>query len=272
MRLDLHIHTTASDGAWTPEQVVKGARRGGLDVIAVADHDTVAAVATARTAAAGLDVQVIPALEASSTWENREIHILGYFVDPGVPTLVEHTRRAAELRESRMREILAKLSGQGIGVSFEEVEAAAGAHRVNIGRPHLARALVKRGFAGSVTEAFQNLIGDHCPAFVPTRLVAPEEAVRLITESGGIPVWAHPPGDLMDALLPRLMNAGLRGLEVYRPSHDRNDVVRLEAVCRSTGLLRSGGSDWHSPDGGNALGDFHVTADEVERLLAAGGM
>lgn len=272
MRLDLHIHTTASDGAWTPEQVVRGARRGGLDVIAIADHDTVAAVQAARAAAAELDVQVIPALEASSTWENREIHILGYFVDPEMPALVAHTGRAAELRESRMRQMLSKLEEQGIAVSFEEVEEAAGERRVNIGRPHLARALVKRGFATSVTDAFARLIGDHCAAFVPTRLVAPDEAVALILESGGLPVWAHPPGDLMDALLPRLMKAGLRGLEVYRPSHDRNDVLRLEAVCRSTGLLCSGGSDWHTPESGSTLGDFHVTGDEVERLLTAGGM
>lgn len=272
MRLDLHIHTTASDGAWSPEQVVRGARRGGLDVIAIADHDTVAAVQSARAVAVELDVQVIPALEASSTWENREIHILGYFVDPEMPALLRHTRRAAELRESRMREMLSKLSVQGIEVPFEEVERAAGVHRVNLGRPHLARALVALGFAASVPDAFSKLIGDPCPAFVPTRLGAPEEAVALILESGGIPVWAHPPGDLMDALLPRLMKAGLRGLEVYRPSHDRNDVLRLEAVCRSSGLLRSGGSDWHTPEGGASLGDFHVAADEVERLLAAGGM
>jgi 3',5'-nucleoside bisphosphate phosphatase len=272
MRLDLHIHTTASDGAWTPEQVVAGAARGLLDVIAIADHDTVAAVRPAQRAAADANVQVIPALEASSTWEDREIHILGYFVDPEAPALVEHTLRAARLREERMREMLVRLEGQGIHVTFEEVEGAAGATRVNLGRPHLARALVARGHATSVTDAFNSLIGDRLPAFVPTRLVAPEEAVTLIRDVGGIPVWAHPPGDLMDALLPGLMAAGLRGLEVYRPSHDRNDVLRLEGVCRSARLLASGGSDWHTPESGFSLGDFHVSADEVEKLLSAGGM
>jgi len=272
MRLDLHIHTTASDGAWSPEQVVAGARKGGLDVIAIADHDTVAAVQPARAAARERNLQVIPALEASSTFESREIHILGYFVDPESPVLLQHTRRAMELRESRMREILARLEGQGIEVPFEEVERAAGAHRVNLARPHLARALVALGYAKSVSDAFTTLIGDHRPAFVPTRLGEPGEAVALIVESGGIPVWAHPPGDLMDTLLPRLVRAGLRGMEVYRPSHDRNDVLRLEAVCRSTGLLASGGSDWHTPESGAALGGFHVTGDEVEKLLAAGGM
>jgi predicted metal-dependent phosphoesterase TrpH len=272
MRLDLHIHTTASDGAWSPAKVVAGAHNGGLDVIAVADHDTVAAVETAQAAGAEVDVQVIPALEASSTYQNREIHILGYFVDLRSASLVRQTRRASERREVRMREMLVRLEGQGIEVPFEEVERAAGADRVNLARPHLARALVALGHATSVTDAFLHLIGDNRPAFVPTALGEPQEAVALILESGGIPVWAHPPGDLMDALLPKLIRAGLRGVEVYRPTHDRNDVLRLEGVCRTTGLLASGGSDWHSPEGGNVLGDFHVTADEVERLLAAGGM
>ncbi len=272
MRLDLHIHTTASDGAWSPGQVVRGARRGGLDVIAIADHDTVAAVEDAQTVGAEMDVQVIPALEASSTYVDREIHILGYFVDIHSPALVRQTRHARERREARMQEMLARLAARGIEVPFEEVERAAGEERVNLARPHLARALVKLGHAASVTEAFLTLIGDHRPAFVPTRLGEPEEAVALILEAGGLPVWAHPPGDLMDALLPQLVRAGLRGVEVYRPTHDRNDVLRLEGVCRTTGLMASGGSDWHTPESGTALGDFHVTADEVERLLAAGGM
>jgi predicted metal-dependent phosphoesterase TrpH len=272
MRLDLHIHTTASDGAWSAAKVVAGARSGGLDVIAVADHDTVAAVEAAQTAGVAVDVQVVPALEASSTYQNREIHILGYFVDVRSEALVRQTRRALERREVRMREMLVRLERQGIEVPFEEVERAAGEDRVNLARPHLARALVTLGHATSVAEAFLSLIGDTRPAFVPTALGEPQEAIALILEAGGIPVWAHPPGDLMDVLLPKLIGAGLRGVEVYRPSHDRNDVLRLEGVCRTTGLLASGGSDWHSPESGNALGDFHVTADEVERLLAAGGM
>ena len=96
--------------------------------------------------------------------------------------------------------------------------------------------------------------------------------MALILEAGGIPVWAHPPGDVIDALLPGLVRAGLRGLETYRPTHGRNDVLRLEAICRSAGLLKSGGSDWHTPESGYALGDFHVTGDEVEKLLAEGGI
>jgi 3',5'-nucleoside bisphosphate phosphatase len=272
MRLDLHIHTTASDGAWSPQKVVAGAARGGLDVIAIADHDTTAGVAAALAAGAELNVQVVPALEVSSTWQGRDIHVLGYFVDPAAAPLGDHARRAGELREARMKEMIARLGAQGIEVTFEEVETAAGPERVTIGRPHLARALVERGHASSVLDAFNSLIGDQHAAFVPTDLLDPEEAVRLVLAAGGLPVWAHPPGDALDPLLPALMKAGLRGLEIYRPSHGRNDVLRLEAICRTTGLLKSGGSDWHTPESGYVLGDFHVTGDEVERLLAEGGI
>lgn len=272
MRLDLHIHSTASDGAWPPEKVVAAAARGGLDVIAIADHDTTAGVAAAQAAGVEANVQVIPALEVSSTWEGREIHVLGYFVDSTAPALVAHSERAGSVRESRMHSMVERLGDQGVDVTFAEVEEAAGPDRVNIGRPHLAKALVKRGHATSVVDAFQRLIGDGHPAFVPTALLSPVEAVEMIVASSGLPVWAHPPGDLIDTLLPELMKAGMKGLEVYRPSHGRNDVLRLEGICRTTGLFRSGGSDWHTPDSGNVLGDFHVTSDEVEKLLTAGGM
>lgn len=272
MRLDLHIHTTASDGAWPPEKVVRAAAHGGLDVIAVADHDTTAGVRAAQAQGEEVNVQVIPALEVSSTWEGREIHVLGYFVDPDAPALRAHESRALSAREERMREMVERLGSQGVVVTYEAVEEAAGPDRVNIGRPHLARALVAAGVVTSVVEAFNTLIGDQHAAFVPTRLLGPEEAVELILASRGLPVWAHPPGDVVDALLPPMMRAGLRGLEVYRPSHTRNDVLRLEGICRSAGLVMSGGSDWHTPDSGVLLGAFHVTGDEVERLLAAGGM
>lgn len=245
---------------------------GGLDVIALADHDTTAGVKTAQAAAVGRSLQVIPGIEVSSTWQGREVHVLGYFVDPDAPDLVAHGKRALTVREERMRAMVARLAAQSVAVTFEDVEAAAGPDRVNIGRPHLARALVKLGRVTSVPEAFNTLIGDQHPAFVPTDLLGPGDAVALIAASGGIPIWAHPPGDLLDSLLPVLLREGLRGLEVYRPNNSRSDVVRLEGICRTAGLLLSGGSDWHTPDYGVPLGTFHVTGDEVEKLLTAGGM
>lgn len=272
MRLDLHIHTTASDGAWAPEAVVRGAGAGGLDVIAIADHDTIGAFAAASEVGRKIDVQVLPALEVSSTYRGTDIHVLGYFVDPDAPALAAHTQRAGRRRHERMLEMLERLRRQGILLTYAAVENAAGPAHAVIGRPHLAKALVAAGHATSVPDAFDRLIGDGHAAFVPTELLDPVGAVDVVKSAGGIPVWAHPPGDLMDQLLPQLTRAGLRGLEVWRPRNHRTDVVRYEGICGTAGLLMSGGSDWHSPDGGTALGDFFVTGDEVEPLLAAGGM
>lgn len=272
MRLDLHVHSTTSDGAWSPQAVVRGAAAGGLDVIALADHDTAAGSAAAAALGRELDVQVIPALEVSSTHHGRDVHVLGYFVDPESPDIRTHAARASRRREERMLEILARLRKQGIDIDFAAVEEAAGPDRVILGRPHLAKALVAAGHVSSVEEAFDRLLGDDKPAFVPTHLLTPMEAVEVILGGGGIPIWAHPPGDLVEGLLPLLLDAGLRGLEVYRPKGHRTDVLRYEGLCRERGLLVSGGSDWHSPAGGTSLGDFFVTAEEVEGLLAAGGM
>ena len=251
---------------------MRGAAAGGLDVIALADHDTAAGFDAANAVGREVNVQVIPALEVSSTYRGRDVHVLGYFVDPGSEAILEHSARATRRREDRMREMIERLRAAGVDVSYGAVEDAAGPDRVVIGRPHLAKALVAAGYVGSVPEAFDSLIGDDAPAFVPTQLLGPKDAVEVILAGGGIPMWAHPPGDLVDDLLPELLRSGLRGLEVYRPRNAKADVLRLEGLCRSGELLVSGGSDWHSPDGRTVLGDFFVTAEEVEDLLTEGGL
>jgi len=267
VRIDLHIHTTASDGAWTPEAVVGGAIRGGLDIIAVTDHDTVAAVRSARRSASGRGLSILTGIEVSSTHEGRDVHVLGYGVDLDDPALVGYCRRAATGRADRMREMLSRLAKLGIQVDFGEVVEAAGPDFVNIGRPHLARVLVTRGFASSIPNAFDTLIGDGLPAFVPTGLLSPRGAVDLIRAARGVPIWAHPPASLLDGLLPHLLAHGLRGLEVYRPGHSSGDVSRLVELCRRQGLLATGGSDWHTPDAGSALGDFAVSSEQVGAFL-----
>jgi predicted metal-dependent phosphoesterase TrpH len=271
VRVDLHIHSSASDGAWSPEAVVRGAVVGQLDVIALADHDTVSGFAAADTVGRAIGVRVVPALEVSSTHGKVDVHVLGYFVDPAAPSLAAHTLRAGRRRQDRMREMLERLAAQGIQMAYAAVEEAAGPARDVIGRPHLARALVAAGYASSIHDAFDRLIGDRHPAFVPTELLDPVGAVEVVKAAGGIPVWAHPPAALVDELLPQLMRAGLRGLEVWRPRNHRPEIDRYEGLCRTSGLLMSGGSDWHSPDGGTALGDFAVTGENIAPLLAAGG-
>jgi predicted metal-dependent phosphoesterase TrpH len=271
MRLDLHIHSTASDGVWSPAAVARRAA-GRLDVIALTDHDTTAGVDAARRAADGLPLHVIPGVELSSTWRGKDIHVLGYFVDPAAAALREHEVRAEGARERRMAAMIERLRDQGVHVEMEAVLAAAGPERGSLGRPHLARALVAAGHAVSVPDAFDRWIGDAHPAFVPTAMVDPAGAVGIVRSAGGIAVWAHPPIDLIDALLPGMVSAGLRGLEVYRPRADSEQMGRLERIARTAGLLVTGGSDWHTPDAGSELGDFHVTGDELARFLEEGGM
>jgi predicted metal-dependent phosphoesterase TrpH len=272
MRVDLHIHTTASDGSWSPEAVVRGAAAGGLDVIAVTDHDTTAGCEVAAAVGREVEVRVVPGVEVSSTFQGRDVHVLGYFVDPDAASIRAHAERAMTRREGRMREILERLSQQGVELGYEAVQRVAGPGPVVIGRPHLAKALVAAGRASSVQDAFNRYIGDAAPSFVPVQLLDPVGAVEVVLAAGGVPVWAHPPADMLEGLLPGLVESGLRGLEVYRPKHQRFDVLRLEAACRAHGLLMSGGSDWHTPDSGVSLGDFFVSGDEVEPLLTAGGI
>lgn len=275
MRLDLHLHSTASDGALSPEAVVEAAVRARLDVIALSDHDTTAGVARARKAGRTRRVQVIPAIEMSTTWEEggetEELHILGYFVDPRAPELVEHAHHARHQREERMKGMVELLEDQGVEVSFSDVLEAAGPDRHSLARPHLARAMVEAGHVADVPEAFRRYIGDEHPAYLPTRLLKPEQAVEIIRAAGGVAVWAHPPVERLDVVLPRLVGAGLRGLEVYRPRTPSDKVMRLEREARTRGLVTSGGSDWHGPDSGE-LGQFWVTGEEVADLLAEGGI
>ena len=272
MKLDLHVHTSASDGACDPEEVVALAGQAALDVISITDHDTLAGLAGALAAAAHHHVHVIPGVEMSSTLQDREYHILGYFVDPDAPALRDHERAALEGRERRMIEMVARLRRQGLLIEYDDVLAEAGPERSAIARPHLARAMVAKGYAASTTDAFDRLIGDGHVAHVPTRLATPDVAIRVIVESGGIPVWAHPPTEAIPELLPDLVEAGLRGLEVYRPRSSPSHILGLEKAARAANLLMTGGSDWHTSEGGTSLGDFFVTEEEVAKLLQAGGL
>ena len=272
MKLDLHVHSTASDGTVSPEEVVDRAIAGGLDVLALADHDTVAGVERAMAAARGRMLHIIPAVEMSSTFGDTDIHILGYFVDVRSEAFARHARRNRERRDARMADMVARLARQGLKISRKQLEEQRGSEEVAYSRPHLARALVEAGYATSVREAFARFIGNHRPAYVPTRIATPEEATRVILAAGGIPVWAHPPAEHFRRLLPRLVNAGLRGLEAYRATRVYVEVGELEEAARRIGLVLTGGSDWHGPEGGSELGDFHVTGNEVADLLAAGGM
>ncbi|CAN5623489.1 PHP domain-containing protein [soil metagenome] len=270
MRIDLHIHSNVSDGSLPPAAVVEAARAGGLHIIALADHDTVGGIAAARAAAAGT-VHLVPAIELSTYHDAGELHMLGYYIDPLNPELVRHGDAASSAREVRMREMIEKLHAYDIVVSFDEVLAAAGVRPDSIGRPHLARALVASGAVQSMNEAFDRFIGDNGPAFVPTRLISPAEAIEVIHRAGGIAVWAHPRQDVLEARLSELCAEGIDGVECYRPRVSPPDSERIAAFAARHGLLVTGGSDWHG-DWHGALGDFAVDRDDVAAFLEVGGI
>ncbi len=270
MDLDLHIHSDVSDGSLSPRAVVQAAAAARLDVIAIADHDTVAGIPEALESAEAQPIEVIPAVEISASLEDVDLHILGYFVDPANRALRGHTRDATERRESRMCEMIGRLSEQGIEITFDAVSTRSSG-RGTLGRPHLARALVDAGYVETVPEAFDRYIGNLHPAYIPTRLLDPGQAIELIHGSGGISVWAHPPSKHLGALLPVLEGHGLQGLEVYRPKTPRRWVRELERIAKERDLLICGGSDWHGPEQG-PLGEFRVDARDVGKLLDAGGM
>jgi 3',5'-nucleoside bisphosphate phosphatase len=270
LRIDLHLHTTASDGSLSPSALVWAARAGGLDVIAVADHDTCAGVEDARRSLPN-QVHVVPAIELSTTFDGCEQHILGYFIDHKHPALCNYSEHAVQRRRERINGMLARLQPYKISMTLEEVVAAAEPGTLMIGRPHLARAMVRRGYTQTVSEAFERFIGDGGPAFLPTELSSPREAIALIHEAGGVAIWAHPRISATEKHLDTFVQWGLDGAEVFRPGASAVESQQLEEIVKRRRLLASGGSDWHGSWQGK-LGDFYVSADEIGPLLERGGI
>lgn len=268
MKIDLHIHTNASDGAWPAGKVVRAAVAAGLDVIAIADHDTTAAVAPA-IAAAGTDVRVVPAVELTCEGPGGDLHLLGYGIDPEHAAIIEHARSIGLRRETRMRDMIELLDRLGAPVDFDAVLAEAGDDAV-LGRPHLARALVAAGHVPSVAQAFDRYLGDAAPASVPVSGVSAEAAVAMVHEAGGLAVWAHPAPALLESGLDRLVGAGLDGIECFRPRLAPPQVRECRQVAERRGLLTTGGSDWHGPWSGR-LGDFHVAEPSLGDFMTALG-
>jgi predicted metal-dependent phosphoesterase TrpH len=265
-RVDLHIHTHASDGQLSPAAVVRAAVAGKLDVIAITDHDTGSGVSEALEAARGLPVRVIPGIELSTHHAGAEIHVLGYFVDPESPALRRHQSGAIGRRADRMRQMVGKLQEMGIAVEFEDVVAAAGPEGSALGRPHLARTLQAKGHTRSVGEAFEKYLKDGGSAFVASEFPGVREGIDLVHEAGGVAVWAHPPLEIFDREIRAFAGWGLDGVECYRPNTPPVEQHLFETVARGLGLLTTGGSDWHGPHRGR-LGEFAVREQDVAGLL-----
>jgi 3',5'-nucleoside bisphosphate phosphatase len=274
VRIDLHSHSTASDGTDPPAEVMRRARAAGLDVIALTDHDTLAGHGEAR-AALPPGLSLVPGLEMSCRLGGHSVHLLGYHTDPAHPGLAAELRAITTDRLRRAREMVVRLRGLGVGISWEQVAALAGGGVV--GRPHIARAMVAAGAIADPAEAFTPAwIGAGGRAYVSRYAPSPEDAVRLIRAAGGVSVLAHPAAPtrgwtIPDEAVARLAGAGLGGLEVSHPSHDHAQRLRLAGLAATLGLAASGGSDDHGQLTGHRLGCETVSPEAYEQLMSGAG-
>ncbi|MBE9501800.1 MAG: PHP domain-containing protein [Dehalococcoidia bacterium] len=270
MKADFHLHTTASDGRFSPEKVVQLAAERGLEVIAITDHDSVAGVIAAVKAAESFPpLKVIPGVEINTDIPNGEVHILGYFIDYRSQELRQTLHRLRQARRRRARKIVAKLAQLGIEVEWERVkELSAGG---SIGRPHIAQAMLEQGYISRLQEAFNRYIGRYGPAYVERERLSPVGAVKLVAKAGGLPVLAHPAGiDNLEELLEQLIAEGLVGLEAYYNGYGQRTVKFLVNIADKHGLIITGGSDFHGFGGGNEtpVGGRDIPSVCLEQLVA----
>jgi len=265
---DLHLHTAFSDGTYTPEELISASQRAGLSAIAVVDHDTIDGIAPAMEAAGKKDIEVLPGIELSAEYEGSEVHILGYLIDYRDSSLIKRLEVLKKNRIERIHKIIEKLKSIGIDLSPESVFGIAG--EGTVGRLHVARALVKEKKTASVFEAFRKYIGDKGPAYCLGFKFSPHEAIKLIKEAKGIPVLAHPYTFHNDDLMPKFIDWGIMGLEVYYPEHSQSMINYYLNITREHNLLVTGGSDCHGkakPD--VKIGCIKIPYELVEKLKAA---
>ncbi|MCS7002367.1 MAG: PHP domain-containing protein [Dehalococcoidia bacterium] len=273
--VDLHLHTTASDGALSPHDLIARCHEAGLRVVAITDHDSTEAVAAATAAAATRGMVVVPGTELSTDFAADELHMLGYFVDVGDPTFQDTLLGMRDSRVGRAKEMVRKLNELGLPLDWERVQAIAGDGA--IGRPHVAQAMVEAGHVQTIAEAFERWIGRDGPAYAERVRLSPAECVALIRRVGGLPVLAHP-RDLPDlaAIVADLARVGLAGIEVYYGGHQPytpDEQEALLALAQRHNLIPTGGTDfhgngnWHEPH----PGFVDVPWSVAERLFAAAG-
>nr|MBC7244544.1 PHP domain-containing protein [Chloroflexota bacterium] len=265
-QVDLHVHTTASDGQLSPAEVVHRALELGLTAIGITDHDTTEGIAEALEAARGTCLEVIPGVEISAEMPRSEVHVLGYYVAYRDPILCQKLALFRELRLKRAQRIISKLAQMGIPLDWERIQQIAGAGA--IGRPHIARAMLEKGYVSSIDEAFDLYISRGGPAYVKRPKLSPVEAVQTILAAQGLPVLAHPLS--ISHLVPELVAHGLVGLEVYYPAYTPDETDFLLQLAAKYSLLVTGGTDFHGEDmpTSSKLGEVMVPQSVVENLRA----
>lgn len=269
-RIDLHVHTTASDGSLTPTEVVRVALEQGLAAIALTDHDTVEGLSEAWAAANGTGLEVVPGVEISSDWPVSDFHILGLYVDPWDGPFNECMQSMKAARLQRARKMLERLAALGMPLEWDEVARFCNGN-CTLGRVHIARAMVHRGYVSDIHQAFQRYIGRDGPAYVPRLRMTPVEVIGLIRRAGGVAVLAHPAASNVVEHIPTLASLGLQGVEVWYPTHSPEDVGVLLQLARQHRLLVTGGSDFHGFGFGEGapLGSVHIPLRLLRQLQRA---
>ena len=262
---DLHLHTRFSDGTDTPERVVELAKAAGLSAMAITDHDNTEAFAVAEPVARRLGIELITGIEMSASAQGAEVHLLGFLFDARNPALVQHLAEQQARRVARVHEMAARLARAGVRIDAKEILELAG--EGTVGRPHVARILLKHGYISSLAEAFTKYIGPDNPGFVPGSPIAPETVIRVILNAGGVPVLAHPIYLKRDAFIDEFAARGLAGLEVFHSGHTPEMVRHYEQIADRLKLLKTGGSDSHGDSKeGLPVGAMKVPYALVEAL------
>lgn len=265
-RADLHLHTTYSDGVLSPYELIKKAKERSLRTISITDHDNVNAIDDAIEIGKEFGVEVIPGVELSASVGDKEVHILGYFVDYNHPEFLEHLSMFRRERLRRAERIVEKLNNLNVPLKLEDVLERAGS--ASVGRPHIATALVEGGFAGSYREAFSKYIGYGCPAYEKKYHLSPTDALKLVASASGLSFLAHPGKYMADGALLQFINAGLDGVEVVHPSHSPENTAHYRGIVNEYFLLESGGSDYHGgkKNDDDFFGAFTIPVDWVENM------
>ncbi|MBM3831520.1 MAG: PHP domain-containing protein [Verrucomicrobia bacterium] len=267
MFADLHMHTTFSDGTFSPEEMAQAAQRHRLACVALTDHDTIAGCARMAAECARLGIEFVNATELTAEMDGVEVHILGYFIDLADAHFLANLVKFQHARQQRIRDMAARLQAQGIPLQAEAVFAIARCE--SPGRPHVARALVQAGLCSSMDEAFERFLKKHRPAWVPKFKISAYDAIELIHRAGGVAVIAHPALNKSDEIIPALVEAGIDGIECFHTRHSTAASEHYMLLAEHYGLAISGGSDCHGMNKGRPLmGGIKLPIIQVRQLEA----
>ena len=272
--IDLHTHSTASDGSFSPTELVKLAKEMGLRALALTDHDTIEGLEEFIKTGKELDLETVPGTELSAYFEKGTLHILGYFIDFHSPKLKDRLKKLQEARAERNPKIVKKLQALGIPITYEEVVAISGGGQ--IGRPHFAKLLLQKGIVKTFDEAFERFLKKGAPAYVEKDKIFPRECLEIILEAGGIPVLAHPftlhlENDALEAFVKQLKDWGLRGIEAYYTEHTPAQTAFYLKLAEKYGLCVTGGSDFHGDNKphialGKGRGNLDIPYSLLEKI------